>query len=618
VTVIKLEPIGAKIRDKIPLTTLLPRGELEWMREKLRSDAQSDDSPMSDRAAEFVAHYMLAFHAAWALLTIPAFEPLARRHEQLEDEFMSGGPPVSPIYDSYSSVHALAEIPVGIGSETPMSVLARLTVGSSEHRSVHLLASEIASSHLDLYRAKEAEGSTAQLVHVRSGRETVVHLTGPFLRDGELFLGRMIRFHTGDNFIADSPYLLMTSEAAWLEYFDRVARPELNAKHKARQEHSRKAGDREARLVRHLRQGESYRFWPEFITNAYTGHRNGIVGLTGIPDRPETQPHHEAFDETTFESDHKALEETLPPLERLRRKLYADAEARGIVQRYTEFIRSVAADAFTSPTTAPYQYLFRAFCCFGAPTEKETTLLEEHAASGLASPDEMSVIRALGRGWFSLFEIRRVNLDRSLEVIDLLRRKRLEISERSATRSAGVTDVLAGWIMIDDDGTCRLEGGILHLRSLLATQVLEEVKDARRAMRGIGTGPSRLAWLVPDVILATQRWTAHFSGLSGGKSSPNRSKALPNPLPTEVQTALSAELTQRLRQSLDESIPMFQNKTLRQLARNPKTRPDAITWLREQERILRASPPPSIRVDLRPLWAELGLDYQGLDTDPES
>ena len=88
----------------------------------------------------------------------------------------------------------------------------------------------------------------------------------------------MIRFHTDDNFIADSPYLLMTSEVAWLAYFDRVARPEIDAKHKARKEHNSKAGDREARLVRHLRQGQSCRFWPEFITNAYAGHRNAIVG----------------------------------------------------------------------------------------------------------------------------------------------------------------------------------------------------------------------------------------------------------------------------------------------------------------------------------------------------
>lgn len=41
---------------------------------------------------------------------------------------------------------------------------------------------------------------------------------------------------------------------------------------------------------------------------------------------------------------------------------------------------------------------------------------------------------------------------------------------------------------------------------------------------------------------------------------------------------------------------------------------DAISWLREQERMLNTNPQFS-GIDVRPLWAELGLEYQGLDTD---
>ena len=41
---------------------------------------------------------------------------------------------------------------------------------------------------------------------------------------------------------------------------------------------------------------------------------------------------------------------------------------------------------------------------------------------------------------------------------------------------------------------------------------------------------------------------------------------------------------------------MLKGKTLRQAARSAATRPDAISWLREQQRIL-------------------GLEYQGLETD---
>jgi hypothetical protein len=283
------------------------------MRERLEHNPEPGDPAMSEQATEFLSHYMLVFQAGWSLLQTPPFESLTRQHERLEEEFMSGGPPTSSIYDSYSAIHTLAEIPVGIGSETPMTVLARLTASSLEHRKVHLLASQVASSYLDLYRAKDVNGVTAQIVHVRSGAEIVVHLTGPFLRRKDFLLGRLFQFHTGEHFMADSPYRLMASEAAWLGYFDRVATPDGDVKNQARTELGKKHGGKgrkiqaspssnsEARLVRHLRYGESPRFWPEFITNAYAGHRNGIVALAGIPDRPETQPHHDDFDESTLE-----------------------------------------------------------------------------------------------------------------------------------------------------------------------------------------------------------------------------------------------------------------------------------------------------------------------------
>jgi len=313
VSVIKPEPISAKIRGSVSLAVLLPRDARERMRERLELNREPGEPPMSEQATEFLSHYMLVFHAGWSLLQTLPFESLTRQHERLEAEFMSGGPPTSSIYDSYSAIHTLAEIPVGIGSETPMTVLARLTASSLEHRKVHLLASQVASSHLDLYRAKDVHEVTAQIVHVRSGAEIAVHLAGLFLRRNDLFLGRVFQFHTGEYFIVDSPYRLMASEADWLGYFDRVAAPDGDVKNRARTETGKKHGGKErknqasprsnseAHLVRHLRHGESPRFWPEFITNAYAGHRNGIVALAGIPDRPETQPHHDDFDESTLE-----------------------------------------------------------------------------------------------------------------------------------------------------------------------------------------------------------------------------------------------------------------------------------------------------------------------------
>ena len=86
-------------------------------------------------------------------------------------------------------------------------------------------------------------------------------------------------------------------------------------------------------------------------------------------------------------------------------------------------------------------------------------------------------------------------------------------------------------------------------------------------------------------------------------------------LPLEVAAQLNEIVLAKLRSTLDESIPQFKGKTLRQLARSVKGRPDAISWLREQERILRSNPQLA-GLDMRPLWQELALPFQGLETDP--
>jgi hypothetical protein len=100
-------------------------------------------------------------------------------------------------------------------------------------------------------------------------------------------------------------------------------------------------------------------------------------------------------------------------------------------------------------------------------------------------------------------------------------------------------------------------------------------------------------------------------GVAGGRTSPE----LPA-LPPEVAAQVQAAVLERISAVIDQPIGMFQGKTLRQVARGKTTRPDAVSWLREQERLLRLNPQLE-GLDLRPLWQELGLEYQGLRTDPE-
>ncbi|MFO7181204.1 MAG: hypothetical protein DIU78_021060 [Pseudomonadota bacterium] len=57
------------------------------------------------------------------------------------------------------------------------------------------------------------------------------------------------------------------------------------------------------------------------------------------------------------------------------------------------------------------------------------------------------------------------------------------------------------------------------------------------------------------------------------------------------------------------------SKGSRELAKSEEGRPDVVGWLREQERILKSSL-QFAQFDIRFLWEELSLPYQGLETDP--
>ncbi|MGC4068374.1 MAG: hypothetical protein QM784_27765 [Polyangiaceae bacterium] len=449
--VIHFEPIAAKLRGLVPLSRLLPVDQVAATRQRILDGAGRGEAPMQPETLEFLAGYMTLTQAASVLMSLPPFRAVADQYERLEDEFSSGGPPKSPIYDSYSMMHALVEIPVGVASETPMGVMARLTAGSEVHRVLHELAVELAQSHLDFYRAIECEGTTATLVHVRSGQEMRVLLTGPFLRNSDLFLGRVVRSATGKYFIVESPYVLHTAESEYLRYLERkvhaVSAPPSDDKARfkgaGQKRRSKVFGghdDREVRVRRFLRQGDNARYWPEFIFNAYSGERNGIVALVGVPDRPETQPQHERFDESTFVPDRVALAESVPPLERLRMKLDVLVEVNHVWESHAAVIAAHVAPLHLDLKEPRYRSLFRAFCCYGAPDEQGSTLLSVCAASGKLSAEEQSLAAALERGWFSLFEVRRVHLDESLEVFDLLRRKRLTILEKSATRGVALME----------------------------------------------------------------------------------------------------------------------------------------------------------------------------------
>lgn len=301
----RFEPIAAELGKVATPALLFPPPVLESVQ---RGELPGEtDSAWSSEVRDFMTHQLAVAGAAQLLLGAPAFEGLGRLQDEIESEYEPSGPPLSPIYDSFALQHLLAEVPRGPAGETPYSVLARLCAGDPARARLSALAQSLASSHLELYRVEQAEGRQGRLLPLRGGDALTVHAAGPFLQAGDRLLGRAVAFD-GRIFMGDPPYLLDASETDWLGYFERVAATDAASRHaeprakagpkpspKRAAEQRKLAQQRAARhaphevVSRHLRFGASPRFWLEFFMEAYSGERQGLARLAGVPDRTEPQ-----------------------------------------------------------------------------------------------------------------------------------------------------------------------------------------------------------------------------------------------------------------------------------------------------------------------------------------
>jgi len=708
---LRFEPIASQLAKHLSPAVLFPREMLERIAQP-ELDESADWTP---ELRDFLGHYTEVTRAAHSLLGAPPFERLARLMDELDDRYGSGGPPMSPIYDSYSVQHVTAEVPLGLARETPYSVLARLTSGDGARARLCELAGALANSHQDLYRVLRASDVQAELLPLRGGQAFPVQLTGPFLRTGDLILGRVVVF--GDSrFIADSPYLLEAAERDWLDYLDRVRQrskvreavpassspgsgsAKLTPKQLARRRKQQKLAVAQRApdevVVAHLKCGTDERYWPEFIMAGYAGERNGIVRLAGVPDRPESLPHGARVTDSQDE-------EQGPPVHRVRERASAIAWEEGIFEREEEALAEAARGLGVQQLQlhAGDEYLFEAYCTLGARSEQGATALELVAQQHELDPDEQSVVGAIQRGRFAVLRVRHIQLDAGIDALDVLRSLEVHIRERSATRQLALGDLMLGWICDEGNGDWTLEGGIRHVPALAAPWVSEvaqrlwdergaevpreapeqravalvipllaqlqwlrenpplpalnnshgeplqlataryTVLDAAQTRAGLGNlfqaqDDNRFAWLDATGVslaevellgstLSVRAVRASLGTLDGDSDALHARVREGHPtgdppldltsLPVEAVQQLHGLLLGQIKRNFDTPLPAFQGRTLRQVARSNASA-DAVSWLREQERIL-AQNPQLGGLDTRPLWQELGLEYRGLQSD---
>jgi hypothetical protein len=728
---LRFEPIATQLGKHTSPSQLFPADVLEAIRRNEIMDEM--DPAWTPTLREFMSHYAAVIELAHLLLGAPPFDRLARLYDELKREFTPEEERVSPVYDSHLVQHVLGGVPQGLAGETPLGVLARLTRGDGARARLQELAQSLAESHLDLYRVTHVSDREGQVVPLRGGEPFALHVSGPFLREGDRLLGRVVEFG-GRRFMADSPYVLRASEDEWLDYVERVAeagappassgpsgdapraKPKLTSKQAARRRKELQAkaarNTPNERVARHLRCGSSERFWMKFVTYGFAGARRGLVHLAGVPDRPNTWPFHPDYDGPELETLSDDEFGAPSPMLRVREKLALIADRADIFEReelaFLEAVRELGATPELHEADEP---LFMAYCTLGARGAAGGAPRQRRSKEEELDDDEQAAVTSLERGRFALLRLDRIHLDEGFEAFDVLRQEKLRIVEASATRQTAVGDLLLGWICEEATGELTLEGGLVRVSSLLAAPLAEiavsmravppsrlpvellarlvalrehpplpelfntsgdrlqlataryAVLDRARVLAGLaaagfeGNGEGHFNWLSEDgtslatLELRAEQLFVHVNSLERLRAAkerieaalgdavksrlatldgdmptliaraPSNGSAVRGPdldvaaLPPEARAQIHGLLLDQVRKRFDEPIPALGNQSLREAASAHASRADAVSWLREQERIFRFNPQME-GLDMRPLWRELGLEYQGLDTDP--
>ena len=407
---------------------------------------------------------------AWPLLQLRELRKLAERIDKSEAIYMPGGPPMSPVTDSFHLLWAMADTQVGLDRETLCSIVIDLARKHGAPANMLQAWQTIANSYPGLYTVVERQDSLVELQELVTDERSWVQLSddiwGP---PGCLWWTRLLPAPSPDSHVTsvDTPYVFPDSRAAaeWLDYLDRALVDS-------------RATDRESAYRRFMKRGPTPPFgWLDYILDAYDGVQSNAVALAGVPDRPGPRP--DGSGKGTARSPMSAAERT-------RVRLLDRARERGLLARAKEHFGDLRDVRGLPRELAPEEHgqmtMTLAYAMFGVPDPDGHTALEQVLAESMEGDPVHDHLVALSKGWFSLFEVVGIEIDVGLQLRDVLRRRRLEVRERLATRQLSLGDLVAGWVMVEGDVN-QLEGAVLQVPRMWAKGAIEETRTAIAELR---------------------------------------------------------------------------------------------------------------------------------------
>ena len=232
--------------------------------------------------AVYVAVQHLTSVFAERVSQFPEFEPYYRATLHAEDEYLPGGPPMSPLTGSYFTTWAFFDLRFGPDGETIgtclLDVAGPLGIGEEVTQAIRLMS----GTRMGIYEHAGAKGGRCVLRELITDDEVETYVPAGYPgKSGELWYVRLCPSiePATDHVAFTTPYILTGfGKPDWTAYLSKSLIG-LTAPEKRR------------RLHEFLKYGREPNFWNEFLFKAYHHHRPDAIFLAGLPDVPGSLPH---------------------------------------------------------------------------------------------------------------------------------------------------------------------------------------------------------------------------------------------------------------------------------------------------------------------------------------
>jgi hypothetical protein len=286
----EIGPIARKIiaaGRKHQRQTVVDLTSVRQARDEMR-EILDRSKPPSEIGAEFPGFAAYIYVTNWALGVVEAAQDLkdlwrhVDRVAKAEEDYMPGGPPMSPITRSMFCAWSLWDLTVGVKRESLGSIL--LAIGRVQGMAPLFVGvlEKLVQSRLGLHvHESTADGIVTLRELVTGEQQRCVCPAGYEGEPGEVWLARVLpppAATLAEAVVLTTPYVIQTpGPAGWQAYLDRTL-PAI-------------AADPKTAYPRLMKRGLNERFWLEYVFEAYASHQAEAVFLMGLPDIAESRPH---------------------------------------------------------------------------------------------------------------------------------------------------------------------------------------------------------------------------------------------------------------------------------------------------------------------------------------